>query len=320
MHCAICGQEIDIKPLYDHKGYKLYHCRSCDVMFWHPMKNPGVEWYDASFFYCGRRLAWLKPKTVDWNHARFLKDTPVRGGKLLDVGCGTGDFLIMAQGAGYSVTGIDFSQTTIEIARSRFGLKELYPYSLEQLLTEKPGVKYDVIVFFELLEHLDDVPGFMNSVKKLLKPGGFVALSVPNRDRWRVNPIGFSVKEWDCPPNHLTRWNIPALENLFTSQGFSVLSTDVEPLGASDWAWNFFVTERLGIHPLVQRFAARALGKGDNSTVVPGKTNFLSTIAKLAANLYLNVFVPALGMITLPLRALLRTQGTGIYVLARLKN
>jgi len=289
-------------------------------MFWYPMRNPGVEWYDASYLYCGRKLAWLKPKTVSWNHAQFLKDMPARGGKLLDIGCGTGEFLAMAQDAGYSVTGIDFSQMTIEIARSQFGLKELYPCTVEELVSQKPNEKYDVIVFFELLEHVDDVPGFMSSVKRLLAPGGFIALSVPNRDRWRVNPVGLSVREWDYPPNHFTCWSIPALVNLFTRHGFSVLSVKVEPLKALDRDWNVFVSIRLGIQPLIETLIVRPLSNSGRFTVVGRKPSFLHSLVKLAAHLYLRVFLPFLGMLTLPLRVLFKKQGSRLYLLAQLKN
>lgn len=322
MNCAICEPEMDTKPLYNYKDYKLYHCQSCDVMFWHPMRSPGREWYDAPFLIFGREFTWLKPIAITWAQRRFLDDAPARKGKLLDVGCGTGDFLLMAQDAGYSVTGIDISFKTIEIARSQRGLNEVYPYTIEELASQKPDEKYDVITFFELLEPLDNVPSFINSLKKLLKPNGFVALSVPNRDRWRF-PIRLFLsflEEWDYPPNHLSYWNIQALKNLFTSHGFSVLSVEAEPFKASDWAWNFLISQKLGIHPPVLKIAKKFFSKGDDSTIMPSKPGFRDNVVKLATSFYLRAFIPFLGMITLPLRVLLRKKGPGIYLLAQLKN
>lgn len=318
MQCAICGQEIDSKPLAEYKEYKLYHCKTCDAMFWHPMKGIEAQSYDADDI--AGALSWLELTAVSWRHSRFLQNPPAKGRNLLEVGCSTGEFLIMAQNAGYSVTGIDYSQGATEFARSQFGLKEVYPYTMEQLISQKPDVKYDVIVFFEVLEHLDNVPGFMDSVRKLLKPGGFVALSVPNRERWRFSSEKFFRPKWDLPPNHLTRWNIPALVNLFTSYGFSALSVEVEAFKALDHDWSNCISDKLGINPLAEKICRKAIGQSNSSSATPRRFNLRKTITRYAGMLYLKAFFPFLGMITLPLRALLMKQGNSIYLLASLKN
>jgi hypothetical protein len=59
-------------------------------------------------------------------------------------------------------------------------------------------------------------------------------------------------------------------------------------------------------------------GKGNSRSITP-KTAFVITLSKLAACAYLKAFVPFLGMITLPMRLLVRTQGSSLYLLARLE-
>ena len=79
MQCTICGQKIDSEPLVKHKGYKLYHCKMCEVMFWDPMKGLEAESYDADDI--AAALSSLKLTTVSWRHSRFLHDAPARGGE-----------------------------------------------------------------------------------------------------------------------------------------------------------------------------------------------------------------------------------------------
>ena len=61
---------------------------------------------------------------------------------------------------------------------------------------------------------------FVLLVKQCLKNEGFIALSVPNRERWQKVPDVL-----DYPPNHLTRWNVPSLTSLLTAQGFEILES-----------------------------------------------------------------------------------------------
>ena len=82
-----------------------------------------------------------------------------------------------------------------------------------------------MVSFFEVLEHQDNPAGFLAQVRSLLKPGGYIALSVPNRNRWQK---GLDVT--DLPPNHLTRWNPEGLTGFLLREGFEIVSLREEPI------------------------------------------------------------------------------------------
>jgi len=244
---------------------------------------------------------------------------PGQGGRLLDIGCGVGDFLSVAHNNGYSVKGIYFTPEFIEIARRRFGFNDIYPLTLDEFVTEKPDNRYDVITFFEVMEHLDNITDFLYSVKALLEPGGCVACSVPNRERWRF----LSPEEWDYPPNHFTRWNPDALVNLFNSCGFSVLTIRTQPFTALDYGWSNLVSNKLGIQQLGMALARRLRARSVNQGGVPQRSTFSTisgTITKLGVRFYAKLLLPLLGLVTLPLWLLLRRQGEEIYLLATVKE
>lgn len=316
MNCPACHREINSEPIHSYKDYQYYHCANCDLMFWYPMKNPGTDWYEASLVPTPFRPVWL----AHWGQRQFLRATPTRGGQLLDIGCGLGDFLFKAQQAGYSVTGIDLSPNCIKVASQRFGIKNLYPMTLEEFVTKHPHNKYDVITFFEVLEHLDNVSDFLSQVKMLLKPGGYIACSVPNRAKWRFSSI---IEECDYPPNHFTHWSPRSLSNLFGKYGFSILTLRPQPLISYDHGWFYQVSTKLGIQQMgrlvVKRFKpVSSVPSNASATIAPNRGN--GTVIKWGIVSYVKFVLPALGVLTLPLWVLLRRQGSVIYLLATMKE
>ena len=74
-----------------------------------------------------------------------------------------------------------------------------------------------------MLEHQADPAAFLQEIRSCLRPRGFVALSVPNRDRWQT-----STDPLDYPPNHFLRWSPESLQVAMKAHGFSVLSIKCE--------------------------------------------------------------------------------------------
>lgn len=313
MNCAICEQGTDLKPLAKYKEYSLYRCDRCEAVFWDPMATMSAETYGADDL--AGALSYLNLRAIPWAHKRFLANPPAKGGTLLEIGCSTGEFLNRAKEAGYTVTGIDSAKEPVDFARSYYGLEEACTSTVREFIDRNPEIKYDVIAFFQVLEHVEDIPDFLQSVTGQLKPGGYLAISVPNLDRWRFNSEKFLKESWDLPPSHITRWNLPALVNLLQSHGFSVITAEVEPFKFFESSWNNFISHKLGINPLAEKFARRVVNRSGYSSKQATGFNLRKTLAALAGKIYLKAVLPLLGLITLPLRLLLIRQGLTIYVL-----
>ena len=318
MKCPICEQEAVTNLISTYKEYKLYNCSVCDSMFWLPLKSIPGDMYDSDNV--AGALTYLNLRAIPWAHKRFFEDLPVKGGKLLEIGCSSGEFLEKAHKAGYSVTGIDSAPQNAEFAKSNYGLKNVFPITVQELLMHKPDEKYDIIAFFQVLEHIDDVPDFINCIKKLLKPNGIVVVSVPNRDRWRVKSEHFFRETWDLPPCHLTRWNVSSLEKVFTGFGFSTISAEAEPLKLYERAWSNFISQKLGINRLAEIFAGKTVGKQSVNLSTEKRSNLRKRAVGIAGALYLKVFFPLLGVLTLPLKAVVMKQGRTLYFIASVKD
>ena len=98
------------------------------------------------------------------------------GGKWLDVGCANGVFVREAHLAGAEASGVELSQVAVEQAQA-MGL-DVRCGSLEDI---EEGPTYDCITAFDVLEHVLDPRAFMASISARLKPGGYAALTLPDR-------------------------------------------------------------------------------------------------------------------------------------------
>jgi SAM-dependent methyltransferase len=160
----------------------------------------------------------------------------------LDIGCGTGNFLAAARDAGYRVTGTELDGNAAKFARERLGLRRVLPLTISAFAERYPAEKFDVVTFFEVLEHQAAPEEFLQCVKACLKAGGRIALSVPNRERWLTGPDVL-----DYPPNHFLRWNPAALKSFLEAQGFEVLSLREQPAGIAHAAQMINMALRTGM-------------------------------------------------------------------------
>jgi SAM-dependent methyltransferase len=229
--CPVCRQRgaTGIRRV---EAYAVLGCSNCGLHYSDPMTPADDDWYagEGDYRRClGEAAAetlsrvyrsrldedspdiqWLGP-----NHLAFLAARPNAGGRLLDVGCGEGTFLRYALRS-YDVDGIELDERAVERARSALG-DRVRRVTVEQLAGEERNARYDVVTLFEVLEHVADPLGTLRTCRALLRPGGFLVLSVPNRHRPRADddPV-------DWPPNHLTRWTERALRMALESAGFDI--------------------------------------------------------------------------------------------------
>jgi 2-polyprenyl-3-methyl-5-hydroxy-6-metoxy-1,4-benzoquinol methylase len=226
--CPICYTEVEernfketyVSP-YNNQEYKRYECPNCDVHWWEPLKII-PEFYESEVFeYCVAFHEGVRTRLGEY-HKAFFKYFPsnVRG-KLLDVGCGDGRFLRHAKEQGFEVWGIDFDKKSVESARRNLGIDTVFAMSLEEFYeyAKEKNLKFDVITFFEVLEHQDKPREFLEMVKGLLKEGGYIAGSVPNRERLFVE-IDWKYYHGDYPPHHFLRFSKSSLEKALNFSGF----------------------------------------------------------------------------------------------------
>ena len=136
-------------------------------------------------------------------------------GALLDIGAGTGDFLVQAHKSGWSITGIEPSPKAKDIAMAkgiRFadGLSVIEPHS------------QDVITLWHVLEHVPDVQKELSELKRILKPAGVLIVAVPNFKSYDAQHYGIYWAAYDVP-RHLWHFSKTAIKKLFEVQDMDLV-------------------------------------------------------------------------------------------------
>lgn len=226
--CPICYTVVEernfketyVSP-YNNQEYKRYEYPNCDVHWWEPLKII-PEFYESEVFEGYVAFHEGVGTRLGENHQAFFKHFPsnVRG-KLLDVGCGDGRFLRHAKEQGFEIWGIDFDKKSVENVKRNLGIDTVFAMSLEEFYeyAKEKNLKFDVITFFEVLEHQDKPREFLEMVIGLLREGGFIAGSVPNRERLFVE-MDWKYFHEDYPPHHFLRFSKSSLEKALNLAGF----------------------------------------------------------------------------------------------------
>jgi 2-polyprenyl-3-methyl-5-hydroxy-6-metoxy-1,4-benzoquinol methylase len=236
--CPACGEAASDAAIERCGRFALHGCDACELQFWEPREMPDSRWYEQMYGGRDQEILPLEP-----GHKYFLADElATRRGELLDIGCGTGNFLAAARDAGYRVTGTELDRNAARFANERLGLEHVLPLTIGEFAEKRAGEKFDVVTFFEVLEHQTEPAEFLRNVKACLKPRGWIALSVPNRERWLTGPDVL-----DYPPNHFLRWNAAALRNFLSAQGFEILSLREQPAGVAHTAQMINMALRTGM-------------------------------------------------------------------------
>ncbi len=164
--------------------------------------------------YYGSRHPFLAARMMG---LRARKLPPCRpGARLLDIGCGRGDFLLACRQRGWTVTGVEQSQSPAMAAAVASGIDVYGPEELDRL----PTGGFDVVTLWHVLEHLADPRATLATVRRLLRPNGAVLIEVPNFGSWQARlggPVWFHLDV----PRHLYQFDQASLHDLLRRCGFA---------------------------------------------------------------------------------------------------
>ena len=191
--------KIDVSRFFEKtKVINLYECLDTGYKFYYPMGLEG----DGIFY------EKLQKKLNDtyyhtWKfEIQFALDTIKAGDKVLDIGCGIGNFLVRAREKTAEVYGLELSRAASDICQSK-GLRVHNELIEEHAIGNESF--YDVVVMFQVLEHISDIEQFINACLKVLKPGGKLVIGVPNNEPYFSGYDKFCTL--NLPPHHMGLWN-----------------------------------------------------------------------------------------------------------------
>jgi SAM-dependent methyltransferase len=147
-------------------------------------------------------------------------------GRLLDIGCGDGDFLVAAREHGWSVYGSEFGDAPLRRAKARS--LDVRPAPFEATPDELGS--FDVVTLIEVVEHVVAPRDELQRIAGLLRDGGCLYLTTPNFNsisRWIAGPQWRAIEY----PEHLNLFTPRTLHRMLAAVGLSLVS--VRTTGAS---------------------------------------------------------------------------------------
>jgi 2-polyprenyl-3-methyl-5-hydroxy-6-metoxy-1,4-benzoquinol methylase len=136
-------------------------------------------------------------------------------GALLDIGAGTGDFLVAAKKEGWKTTGIEPSLKAKTIAISK-------GVDFVDNLSDLKDHSFDVITMWHVLEHVPNLEEYLVALKRLLKPTGTILIAVPNFKSFDANYYGRFWAAYDVP-RHIWHFSKTTIKKLFSEKGMNLV-------------------------------------------------------------------------------------------------
>jgi len=222
IECLLCGSSAQLS-YYNFPGYQepetfeIFHCQLCNTAFSLPRvettkiyeniyKNgASVPGYDRYWKYAqtvkniSNPLKYLSDaEETYWGVNEALSLFPLEKGtsKILEIGSGLGYLTYSLIKANYNALGLDISQTAVAQATKTFGdyyiCADLFDYA------DLNSETYDIVILTEVIEHIDKPLGFIEAIKKLLKPEGRAIITTPNKSLFPIDIIWAT----ELPPVH----------------------------------------------------------------------------------------------------------------------
>lgn len=237
MKCPLCGSEKYIK-LQSYEGSDLSKnwlkqfgfdafdkfqnntleklmCVDCTLIFFYP------GYYGDSKFYSNLSQYDWYYESDKWEFSIAIDlIKKYRPTSLLEIGCGSGEFLSKVSPAIDYVMGIDINQSALRAAR----IKGLH---VSSCAIEELENSFDMIVLFEVLEHLAEPGNVLKAIYKKLNPGGLLIVAVPNPESY-LKDMGTVLL--DMPPHHNTCWSKSTFQFVAKYIQLDMLDYKMEPL------------------------------------------------------------------------------------------
>jgi len=243
--CSLCGSKnlkfaLETKDfmLGGNDKFKLYECKSCGLLFLNPLLN-GKElekYYPKDYYSYGvDKIKFLNQKVFLYNvfsyggkypllkYILFPLARPIRTikiakkGKLLDVGCGSGNFLVIAKALGMDCFGVEPGKFDNEFAKKE-GFKIFHGTLLD---AKYPKDNFDCITLNHVFEHVENPGGTLLELKRILKKDGTITIAVPQKN----NLAYFLFKKYWVQldtPRHLYTYSAQNLKDYAKSCGLAV--------------------------------------------------------------------------------------------------
>jgi len=182
VNCNLCGSN-DLGDVCSYGKIKIVRCKKCGLIYRNPRSKEDMNREFYSFDYYGEhkgieeRISSARIGLFQNILSRLQKEVRGDSRRILDVGCGQGQFLKLAKDSGWEVEGVELAKSACGYARKKFGI-EVRNEDLKEAVF--PDAYFDIVTLWNVLDHLLDPLDALKEIYRILKPGGILVSRVPN--------------------------------------------------------------------------------------------------------------------------------------------
>ncbi|MCJ7800972.1 MAG: class I SAM-dependent methyltransferase [Candidatus Marinimicrobia bacterium] len=243
-NCPACGSNNYIKVLtttdylVSRESFEIMECNDCSLRFTSPIPNNNEigNYYKSDDYisHTGRGNSIINKIyrivryfTLHSKKKKVIKFSQNQSGSILDIGCGTGNFLKIMKQSGWKINGVEINDTARGIAKNNTG-----SVILNQIEFFESKQKYDVITLWHSLEHLHDLKRYLNKISISLNANGMVMIAVPNYQSFDAD---YFKQYWAAyeVPRHLYHFSFDAIVKLLEKFKFKLLQSVQLPFDSS---------------------------------------------------------------------------------------
>ena len=212
------------------EDFHICECLNCGLLYTMPRPDKdhiGAYYKSEDYYSHKENTKGFVPKLYERIKKNNLKNKyqlatkSLSVGKMLEIGCGVGDFLHTAEEHGWECIGVEPSEEAKAIATKRTKASVLSSEELESLADEQ----FDLITMWHVLEHVDDLRWEMDQLQRLIKPHGRIVIAVPNYKSYDGQYYKEHWAAYDVP-RHLNHFNRTVLTKMFKTKGLELKKMD----------------------------------------------------------------------------------------------
>lgn len=235
--CPICGS-ADIVEYYrgvsDYmtgEKFDVSRCRACDVGFTNPQPRSMEKYYPRKYRRYNNVVQAVLGTLYRLRVSRWdrLFRTP---GSALEIGCGDGLMLDALRKKGWTVAGTERTEEMADVARKNLGLK-VHVGGAGQIPADEA---YELIILFQVLEHLNDPLDTLKQCAAHLKPDGKLLVALPNLASWQSRYAKSLWFHLDVP-RHLFHFSPTSLGHAMRLAGLAVTRTSFVSFEHDPYGW-----------------------------------------------------------------------------------
>lgn len=209
-----------------HETFQIMECNSCKLKFTNPRPEPQKlgDYYKSETYISHSNISkgFINSAYQVIRKYTLLKKLQLiskyyRTGKILDIGCGTGEFLKICKDAKWVTLGIEPDPDARKKAVENHGLDVLEEAEIKSLKNED----FDIISMWHVLEHVSNLNERIEDLKRLIKPNGVIIIAVPNLSSLDAQIYQEYWAAYDLP-RHLYHFSPSDIETVFESHGLTV--------------------------------------------------------------------------------------------------